>query len=424
MMTDFEMQVLSVKNSLERYVQFKINNLQDAQDILQEVYLQAFMNWEKLYNKDAFKPWILQIARNKCNDFYRKKSTSKELSLEIIPLESFAINRNGIVNPFNFDENNVQETISHLTVQDKQIIYMFFFWELSQNDIAKKLKIPLGTVKSRLYNAKKRFKTLYTQGGMNMKALPKILPKYKIIKSEEQTFPVKWEELMGWFLVPKLKQKLNWGIYEIPTRTCSSIFEMEVVGKAIVHGIEGVRINAIEKSILNPGDNIKREFVAQLTDKYCRYLAEIHEKNGVQVYNTFLDEDDFMSNWGFGENNCGNQINIKPKGKVKRNGNVIEHNGEEFLLDIVGRYKVILGEKEYDTICVMDIETCNNGVVSEQFLDKNGRTILWRRFNRDNWNFERYNKLWSEQLPSNERLTINGQIYVHWYDCITDYIQY
>ncbi|MBP3919299.1 MAG: hypothetical protein J6I50_09040 [Clostridia bacterium] len=71
---------------------------------------------------------------------------------------------------------------------------------------------------------------------------------------------------------------------------------------------------------------------------------------------------------------------------------------------------------------MMDIETYNCGVVSEQFLDHNGRTILWRRFNRNDWAFDRYQKLWTEQLPDNDRLNVNGITYVHWYDCITDYI--
>ena len=62
------------------------------------------------------------------------------------------------------------------------------------------------------------------------------------------------------------------------------------------------------------------------------------------------------------------------------------------------------------------------GVLSEQFLDKNRKTILWRRYNRDDWAIDRYKKSWSEQLPENDRLTVNGTTYVHWYDCITDYI--
>lgn len=95
----------------------------------------------------------------------------------------------------------------------------------------------------------------------------------------------------------------------------------------------------------------------------------------------------------------------------------------------MGTYRVTIDGKSCDTVCVMDVSTYNNGVVSEQYLDKNGKTILWRRFNRDDWGFDRKGgvlggggKLWSERLPENERITVNGKTYVHWYDCITDYI--
>ena len=94
------------------------------------------------------------------------------------------------------------------------------------------------------------------------------------------------------------------------------------------------------------------------------------------------------------------------------------------MLDIVGRYTVTVGKKHYDTVCVMDVESRSCNMVTEQFLDQNGRTILWRRFNRDDWALSHYKKRWSELLPENERLTVNGSTYVHWYDCITDYILY
>ena len=75
-----------------------------------------------------------------------------------------------------------------------------------------------------------------------------------------------------------------------------------------------------------------------------------------------------------------------------------------------------------NTVCVIDAGTYNESILSEQFIDKNGRTILWRRFNQNNWAYERYGKLWSEALPDNERLTVNGEVYVHWYDCVSDHI--
>ena len=69
----------------------------------------------------------------------------------------------------------------------------------------------------------------------------------------------------------------------------------------------------------------------------------------------------------------------------------------------------------------MDIEDYETGVVSEQYLNAEGRTVLWRRFNRDDWQQGRWGKPWHELLPENERLWVNGKLYVHWYDCITDH---
>jgi hypothetical protein len=60
--------------------------------------------------------------------------------------------------------------------------------------------------------------------------------------------------------------------------------------------------------------------------------------------------------------------------------------------------------------------------MSQTYLDKNGRTVLWRRFNKDDWAYGKYQQKWSERLPQNGKVYVNDETYVHWYDCITDYI--
>jgi len=72
---------------------------------------------------------------------------------------------------------------------------------------------------------------------------------------------------------------------------------------------------------------------------------------------------------------------------------------------------------------VMDVESYDDAIVTESYIDKNGRTVLWRRFNSDNWAVGQFRiKSWSEELPGNERLIVDGKVYVHWYDCVSDYI--
>lgn len=422
-MDDFEKLLSAERVVVERFVRFRLNSKTDADDILQEVYVTAYQKFSQLKNKDSFKAWILSIARNKCNDYFRKKASQYEIPIDELTEKELSDGRYGVSEGY-----AVRETLELLGDKDKQMLYLYFWKEMPQTEIAKQLNIPVGTVKSRLHTAKQNFKSKYpyhaeqSKGECSMKKLPEFIPEYKIEVSKEAPFAVKWEELMGWFLVPKLGEKLSWGMYDIPSRKCNHVYDMKVTGKAKVHGIEGVELTAREASYSDKKEVVERTFVAQLTDTHCRYLATLRNDGDIRNYITFLDGDEFMSNWGFGEDNCGNETNLSQKGDIRRAGAVVTSADKEFLLDIVGRYTVTINGKSYDTVCVMDIETYNCGVASEQFIDKNGKTILWRRFNRDDWAIDRYKERWSEQLPENEQLTINGTTYVHWYDCITDYI--
>lgn len=422
-MDDFEKFLAAERVSVERFVRFRLNSKADADDVLQEIYLAAYQKFPQLKNKDSFKAWIISIARNKCNDYFRKKATQYEIPLDEITESVLSDGRNGVSLVA-----TVRGTLYLLGDKDKQILYLYYWKELPQAEIAKQLNIPIGTVKSRLHTAKQNFKTKYpyhtkvSKGESTMKKMPEFIPEYKIEASAKAPFSVKWEELMGWFLIPKLGEKLSWGMYDIPSRKCSHVYDMQVIGKAMVHGIEGVELTAREASYSDKNEVINRTFVAQITETHCRYLATLRNEGDIRRYLTFLDGDEFMLNWGFGEENCGNETNLTVKGDIQRTGTAVTTIDKDFLLDIVGRYTVTIGKKSYDTVCVMNIETYDCGVISEQFLDKDGKTILWRRYNRNDWAIDRYKKLWSEQLPENDRLIVNGTTYVHWYDCMTDYI--
>ncbi len=426
-MNEFEKLLQENLVPLKRFVNFKINNKYDAEDIIQDICLTALLKFETINNTSAFKAWLISIAKHKINDYYRKKATKLEIPLEYIYESTFGASRFGIT-----EQITVNDTLASLKDKEKQILYLYYLKNYSQKDISEKLSLPLGTVKSRLHYAKEKFKHHYpykevSKGESIMKKLPEYLPEYKIVRSELDPFTVKWEELQGWLMIPRVGENIAWGLFDMPSRKRTEYTEMKAIGKAEIHGIEGVEISAIQydaEDYYRTGsvDKMERRFVAQLTDTHCRYLAESHIENGVRKLYTFLDGDDFINNWGFGEDNCGNEVNLSAKSLLIRNANVITGHTDKEVVDIVGRYTVTIGGKSYDTICVMDIQCFNDGVASEQYLDKYGRTILWRRFNKNDWAYKRYEKLWTEMLPENETLIINGETYVHWYDCITDYI--
>lgn len=428
-MTGFETLVTENLQPLERFVKFRIGNPSDAEDVLQEILIAAYRGAGTLSNEAMFKPWILGIARNKCNDYFRAKAKRMEIPLDSLDETALTVGMHGVTTKM-----VVRDTLDRLGDTDKQILYLSFFRELPQAEIANRLGIPVGTVKSRLFHAKQQFKELYPEkpkGETSMKNIrtfmPEYMPDYQIKEAEGEPFAVCWEELMGWFIVPKLGEKQSWAMYDFPKRNRTEQCDMQVTGRAEVHAIEGVEIEAVEydPKEMNRTDlanETRRVFVAQLTDTHCRYLAECHEEDGVRKLYTFLDGEGFLQNWGFGKDNCGNETHIAPKGLIRKQGSVVTTAKQPFMLDVVGRYEVQINGKTYDTICVIDAGAYEEGVLSEQYLDRNGRTVLWRRFNRNDWMQENYKRPWTELLPENERITVDGETYVHWYDCITDYI--
>ena len=425
----FEARIREHLRPLERYIRFRINNPQDAEDILQEVLLAAYRDEDALKNGEMLKPWLVGIAKNKCSDYFRRQAKRMEIPLESLDETALITGIHGVTT-----RTVVRETLDRLGDTDKQILYLSYFKELPQAEIARRLNIPVGTVKSRLFHAKQHFREQYPyqpkgeqKMNNNRRFMPEFMPDYQIKELEGEPFAVCWEEMMGWFIVPKLGEKLSWAMYDFPKRNRTEQCDMEVTGRAQVHGIEGVEIESTEYdpmdcNKIDGADIAKRRFVAQLTDTHCRYLAESHVEDGVKKLYTFLDGDDFLQSWGFGEDNCGNETHIVPKGLIQKRGSVVTTAKQPFMLDVVGRYEVAINGKTYDTICVIDAGAYVEGVVSEQYLDRNGRTILWRRFNSNDWMFDSYGKHWTELLPENERITVDGETYVHWYDCITDYI--
>ena len=262
---EFEILLKAEQISVERFVRFKINSKADVDDVIQEIFFSAYQKFPQLKNKSSFKAWIISIARNKCNDYFRKKAIQHEIPIEELAENQISDSRYGVS-----ITSTVRETLSLLGDKDKQILYLCFWKEMPQAEIAKQLNI--------------------------WKEMPEFLPSYKIEESTKEPFSVKWEELMGWFLVPKLGEKISWGMYDIPSCKCSHIYDMEVIGKAKVHGIEGVELIARETSYSNKNDVIDRTFVAQLTDTHCRYLATLRNDGDIRNYITFLDGDEFLLN--------------------------------------------------------------------------------------------------------------------------------
>ena len=430
-MDEFETLLEANRTALARWIFAHIGNHADAEDVLQDTCLAAFRGFSELRNKASFLPWILGIARKKCADWYRAQARSRVVPMADLPEPEVTED----------SDCAVEETLEALSERDRLMLRLFYQEMLPQKQISDRLHIPEGTVKSRMNAARARFRAAYPypqRGGIIMKSMEKVslpvfLPEYTIVWKNEEPFAVDCEEMTGWFIVPHPGEKLIWGMYDLPSRKLDLAYSMAVNGPASVHGLEGVAVSAKvlpPKAEIEDNDPMKDAvtassggqeewtFIAQEKDGFTRFLSAEHIEDGVRTLTTFLDGKAFMDNWGYGEDNCGMPVHRQAQGKIVRLAPAVITSVENACMDTVGRCDLTLDGKTYETVCVMDLGMYEEGMVSEQYLDRNGRTVLWRRFNRDDWAADRYGKNWSELLPQNEQLLINGQRYVHWYDCL------
>jgi RNA polymerase sigma-70 factor (ECF subfamily) len=139
-----------VQDSLYRTACVILENESDAYDALQDVALKAYKNLPQLREPRYFKTWITRILINKCCAILRER---KKLSLfGDMSMVQVNLRENS---PFSI---GVMEAVSRLSFPYRAVIVLRYLEGYSQKEIARILKCPLGTVKSRLNAALKKLK--------------------------------------------------------------------------------------------------------------------------------------------------------------------------------------------------------------------------------------------------------------------------
>lgn len=163
------------KDSIFFMVLKMIHNRDDAEDITMESFSKAFNNIERYDQKYAFSTWLFKIATNNCIDFIRKKrleTTSIDKTTENDKGDEIGIDiKSDALNPEEgmMKAQRVFSVRAHLNKLDpkyRQLIELRYYEELSYEEIAEQLELPLGTVKAQLFRAKDM---LYKIIGQNIK---------------------------------------------------------------------------------------------------------------------------------------------------------------------------------------------------------------------------------------------------------------
>lgn len=151
-------EIISTHGKTVRNIIKRITN-EENEDLEQEVYSRVWKNAEKYEEKGTFSAWIRTISANLSKDYLKSSqkrlsdnSTSDETVISFVKCkkdtpEELILKRER--------QKTITEAINKLKPKFKEVIMLYEIENKSYEEISQRIKCPIGTVKSRLYNAKK-----------------------------------------------------------------------------------------------------------------------------------------------------------------------------------------------------------------------------------------------------------------------------
>lgn len=132
-----------------------VHDVDIAKDVVQDTWVAAYKNMNRLNDARKFSSWIFRLTHNKAID------TIREQKLKTTTFEADIIEEKIEDDPW----MPIERQLKRLPADQKIILTLFYLEQQSLKQIAEILKLPAGTVKSRLFyareNLKKKYKEVY-----------------------------------------------------------------------------------------------------------------------------------------------------------------------------------------------------------------------------------------------------------------------
>jgi len=136
----------------------------DAPDGQQELWLSVFKNIRGIVNPSAFRTWLFRATRHRAVDFLRSARREREL-IDDVGIEDVDASEELDAGQFEaVDESDLDVALASMPPPQREVLLLRYRDELSYKEIALIVGCPIGTVRTRLYHAKRRMQELLKRG--------------------------------------------------------------------------------------------------------------------------------------------------------------------------------------------------------------------------------------------------------------------
>lgn len=160
----FEQLHAALAPGIGRFVRRLIGDGQEAEDVVQDTLLALYLNLSRIEPVEKLRPYVFRIARNRCYDILRRNGRYEEVSIDDDdPMRvrvSFEIADERAAAPeevahWMLLQLEVREAIDTLPELQRQTLILFADEGLTYAEIAEVMGVNIGTIKSRLFHAKR-----------------------------------------------------------------------------------------------------------------------------------------------------------------------------------------------------------------------------------------------------------------------------
>jgi RNA polymerase sigma-70 factor (ECF subfamily) len=161
MSQNFQTKLLGLQNNLLNFAYLLTSNKDDAYDLLQDTTLKALDNEDKYIDNTNFKGWVFTIMRNIFINNYRKVVRSATMIDQTDDLYHLNLpQESGLDTPEGSVAANEISMAINSFADEYRIPFSMHVAGYKYNEIADKMNLPLGTVKSRIFFARQRLQKI------------------------------------------------------------------------------------------------------------------------------------------------------------------------------------------------------------------------------------------------------------------------
>lgn len=139
-----------------------------AEDLAQEVFMSVYTHLDGFHFEATIKTWLYRITVNRCKDYLKSWSYKTTVVTNVIELALGTSKEKETVKILieKDEKARLAEIIFSLPLKYREVIYLFYFEEISLNEISGLLNVNINTLKSRMKKAKDLLKKEMEKGGI------------------------------------------------------------------------------------------------------------------------------------------------------------------------------------------------------------------------------------------------------------------